>query len=379
MHILILPSWYPNKNSRISGIFFKEQAEALAKQNLKIGCISINESSLRYIFSKKEVSFDYYDKNINGVQTIGLMYPIANRFKNLRKFIRLIIFKRLFKKYIYKYGKPDLIHLHSFLYGEFAIWIKKTYNINYIVTEHSSGFARKLYTKNELAYAKKIFSNSKYNIAVSNEFKKTLEKLYSIKFYYIPNPINTDFFVPSIKKDNKFKFINIGFLNKNKNQDMLIKAFTKAFGKNEDILLTTVGSGEEYNNLSTLIKELNMQNRIKLYGEASREEVLKLLQASDRFVLSSKYETFGVAVIEAMSCALPVVATKCKGPESIIVNNNLGKLVDINIDSLANGMVESYNSNYDKSYIRKYAVDNFSYKAVTNKLLKVYKKCIKIN
>lgn len=373
MHILVLPSWYPNKNNSLTGIFFKEQAEALAKQDIDVGCIAINESSPRYMFSKKKFIFDFEDKNINGINTISVLYPIPNRFKSLRSIVRQIVFKILFAKYIKKYGNPDIVHLHSFLYGELAIWIKRKYGINYIVTEHSSGFVRDLYNKKELTFAKEVFINSKYNICVSNEFKKSLEKKFSVKFDYIPNTIDTEYFVPKITQKDSFNFINIAFLNKNKNQYMLIEAFLKAFPNNKDVTLTVVGSGSEYEKLEKLTEKLNMHQQINLYGVADRKEVLKLLQNSDALILSSQYETFGVVIIEAMSCGLPVLATKCGGPESIVVDDKLGKLVDININDLSLGMLDVYSKKYDSEYIRNYVIDNFSHDVVSLKLIKIYK------
>jgi len=375
LHILIIPSWYLTINNQLSGVFFKEQAEALAKQDIKIGCIAINESSLRYVFSQKETSFSFYEKNVNSVRTISVLYPIANRWNRLRNFIRKFVFKIIFKKYIKKYGKPDLVHLHSFLYGDLAIWIKKKYGINYIVTEHSTGFARDLYNKKELTFAKEVFVNSKYNICVSNEFKKLLETIFDVEFNYIANVIDTEYFVPKSREAGNFRFINIGFLDKKKNQYLLIEAFTKAF-IHKDVILIIVGSGAEYDTLKNLIKKLNMEKQIKLYGKAKREEVLNLLQGADSFVLASEYETFGVVLIEAMSCGLPVVATRCGGPESIVINEKLGNLVDINIDTLAKGMLDVYGKEYDSSYIRRYVIDNFSEKVISEKLLNIYTQLI---
>ena len=136
--------------------------------------------------------------------------------------------------------------------------------------------------------------------------------------------------------------------------------------------LTIVGNGPEYSSLKNLIKKLNMEEKIFLYGKANREEVKMLLQKSDAFVLSSQYETFGVVVIEAMSCGLPVVATKCGGPESIIVNDKLGKLVDIDVQSLSEGMKEVFLKTYNGDYIRKYVIDNFSGNIISKKLIDIY-------
>jgi glycosyltransferase involved in cell wall biosynthesis len=177
------------------------------------------------------------------------------------------------------------------------------------------------------------------------------------------------------KNQNEFKFINIAFLDKKKNQNMLIYAFEKAFKDKPDIKLTIVGNGLEYNNLFNLIKELNMEKQISLYGKANRDEVKKLLQNSDVFVLSSKYETFGVAVVEAMACGLPVVSTKCGGPESIIIDDRLGYLSDLNVNDLSNKILE-INQNRDKfnsKYIREYIENNFSEKFVVSKLQEIYR------
>jgi len=148
------------------------------------------------------------------------------------------------------------------------------------------------------------------------------------------------------------------------------------FYAKKDVRLTIIGSGSEYDNLNSLIQKLNMQQQIKLYGIASRKEVLERLQNSDVFVSSSHYETFGVVIIEAMSCGLPVVATKCGGAESIVVDDKLGKLVDININDLSLGMLAVYNKKYDSKYIRNYVIDNFSADVVSSKWMQVYRQCL---
>ena len=160
---------------------------------------------------------------------------------------------------------------------------------------------------------------------------------------------------------------------------MLIKAFIKAFINMPKVKLTIVGNGLEYNNLKLLINKENMNKQISLYGKANRNEVKTLLQESDAFVLSSEYETFGVVIIEAMACGLPVVSTKCGGAESIINSEKLGVLAEINIDSLASELLYLYNNkeSFDKNYIREYIEYNFSEKAIVNKLNTLYKSILK--
>ena len=380
MHILILPSWYVNSYNSLSGIFFKEQAEALAKYNNKVGVIAIQEIGIRQILKQKKIDFGSRVVIENDVVTYSIQYPGIPKLETIRRKIKEIIFKNIFNNYVKENGLPEIVHLHSFMAGELAIWIKENYRIPYVVTEHFSGFLRNLISLKDLEKAKKVFKKSDCNIAVSKQFSLLLENKFNLTFEYVPNSVNIDFFnlQESIQKDT-YAFINIAFLDRNKNQDMLIKAFTKAFKNKVKINLIIVGDGPEYSNLDSLIKELNMENQISLYGRANRDEVKTLLQKSDVFVLSSQYETFGVVVIEAMACGLPVVATKCGGPESIIESDKVGLLSGISEIELSEKLKELYNNrlSYDKKNIRKYIEENFSQEAIVRKLELIYERVLK--
>lgn len=375
MKILIIPSWYPNSLNSLGGIFFKEQAEALAKHGHDISVLCINQYSVREILKYKKIVFKNNDFIENYVDTYTVEYPYIPKLHTLRDYISLYLFKIKFKKYVEKNGLPDIIHVHSFAAGKYALWLKENYNIPYVVTEHFSGFARGLLSGSQLLIAEKIFKNSSTNIAVSYEFQNLLEDKFNVEFKYIPNIVNIDFFNPLNKpKNNIFRFINVASLDENKNQKMLIQSFAKVF-KDKNIRLTIVGDGPELLSLKNLIDELQMQEQITLFGRANREEVKTIMQESDAFVLSSQYETFGVVVIEAMACGLPVIATKCGGPESIVQDERVGVLCDIDENSLSEAMKYLYENRdtYDSEYIAKYTKENFSEEVVCKQLEIIYK------
>jgi glycosyltransferase involved in cell wall biosynthesis len=118
-----------------------------------------------------------------------------------------------------------------------------------------------------------------------------------------------------------------------------------------------------------------MNEQIELFGSATREEVKDLLCQSDCFVLSSKVETFGVVLIEAMSCGLPVLSTKCGGPESIITNDDLGILC--NQEELSEKMKNISQETFSGDTIRKYVVDSFSNSSLSQQLKIIYLDCKK--
>lgn len=379
MHILILPTAYPNIYNDHSSIFVQDQAEALSKNGVNVSVVGAIPISFKYILKHRFLKFGIYEYKKNSVNVRLFLFPSVPKMRFLSNFIRDKINKSLLRRY-YESHQIDLIHLHNSVAGNIVILMKEQYNIPYMVTEHSSAFARGLVSQREMKKYKWVYQKSSYNIAVSKTFCRLVEDIFDLEFNYLPNVVNSEYFSPkedASKKD--FQFINIANLNKNKNQILLIRAFSKLFSENKNIKLSILGGGLEYKNLQNEIDTLHMQEQINLFGFAPREQVLEQLQHSDAFVLSSKYETFGVVLIEAMSCGLPVIATKCGGPESIIENDELGILVENDdLEELSNAMKYVYENRekYESKKIRNYVVDNFSEKAISTKLINIYKKVL---
>ena len=80
--------------------------------------------------------------------------------------------------------------------------------------------------------------------------------------------------------------------------------------------------------LEALVQEKALTEQVTFLGSLTREQVRQEVSEADAFVLSSEYETFGVVVIEALALGKPVIATRCGGPESIVVPS-VGYLVEI--------------------------------------------------
>lgn len=378
MHILIIPSWYPTKDNPIAGIFFKEQAEALAEKIDKVGVLIIREISilnLREIIKEKIFLYKFNITNTSSAREFELIYITFPKIKFIKKLQNNIFSKLAIKKYITQYGKPDLCHLHSYSRGDTALMIKQRYKIPFVITEHFSGFARRIIDDKGMEFAKNVFRNAEKRIAVSKKFADLLYNVTGQNFIYIPNMTDPFYFtiVNNKGKSRDFVFLNIASLDENKNHYMLLEAFAEKFKYKKNVKMIIAGKGPLEIKLKAKAKELKIEEKVVFFGPASREQVKQLFHSSDAFVLSSKYETFGVVLIEALSCGLPVIATKCGGPESIVVEEGIGELVDIDKDALANAMEKVYSKKYDSEYIRKYAIENFSKEAVTSELIEVYK------
>ena len=107
-----------------------------------------------------------------------------------------------------------------------------------------------------------------------------------------------------------------------------------------------------------------LTSRVLLKGPVSREKISYFLNISNFFISTSLHETFGVSIIEAMSCGLPVISTFSGGPESIIINNNNfknGFLCEMSEENIKQSMIDIYDSNFDRNKIRNKIKENFSY------------------
>ncbi|MCY8826927.1 glycosyltransferase family 4 protein [Bacillus atrophaeus] len=132
--------------------------------------------------------------------------------------------------------------------------------------------------------------------------------------------------------------IAAGRLAEQKGFDLLIKSFSKVVEKHPDWILKIYGIGSEKNNLLDIILKEGLYNNVFLMGATNN--IQKELARSSIYVLSSRFEGFGMVIVEAMQCGVPVVSFDCpKGPSEIIKSGIDGILVENgNIEKLANSI-----------------------------------------
>jgi glycosyltransferase involved in cell wall biosynthesis len=116
-------------------------------------------------------------------------------------------------------------------------------------------------------------------------------------------------------------------------------------------------------------------------GMMSNSEVRDRMQQCDALVLASRSESFGMVLIEAMSCGKPVIATRCGGPEEIVTAET-GILVAVDDPhALADGIVRMAQTlhTFDPQRIAAYAAHHFGPQAVVQQLEQVYTEAITVS
>lgn len=381
MHILILASGYPNDFSPYQGIFFRDQAESLAgnKQN-RIGVIAVVPIPITSVLKAKRLAFGLVKSHENGVQAIVrtfLNIPKLHRYR-IQKSRKLAV--KLLSDYLAEFGKPDIIHVHGYQAGLQALDAKEKFGIPYVVTEHSSQFIDQIVPAGLESFAETVFKQADTAIAVSEPFAKILSAHYSREFVTIPNVVDTAVFHidPYAAKRKEFTFFLAASFVVEKNHPLLIEAFSRVQATYPQCRLRLAGGGAGMDAIKALVTALKMDKQVDFLGMLPRTEIVREMQQMDAFVLSSKVETFGVVLIEALSCGKPVISTRCFGPESIVTSPEIGILCDPDPEALAAAMIRMITdyAAYDPEVIRKYAIDRFSNDVVMNQLMECYHKVV---
>jgi len=381
MKILFVTRGFPSDGDPMDGNYEAVQAKAIAAKGHEVSVIGIHYRNVTQIFKMGRVRHRVVDGvHVYECTRMHLYNPIINSSWAKRKFLQFQ-FRQVFKKYLKEKGMPDIVHAHIVLWAAPAICVKTEYHLPLVITEHWSKMFEEVIPPNiqEKTFA---YQYADRIISVSDVLAEHLRQYCNVQSIVIRNMVANHFFDKSKEKTNggEFKFIAVGNLLEIKRFDLLIEAFASC-NFPEDVVLNIVGEGSDRPLFEKKIKDCKVEGQVKLLGVKTPEEVSDLLCHSDCFTLSSRLETFSIALIEAMAKGLPVIATKCGGPETFVRPED-GLLVEKeNVEELAKAMkyMKDHSQEYDSDEIRRHCRDNFSQDVIADKIIEVYKQVLKEN
>ncbi len=246
--------------------------------------------------------------------------------------------------------KYDLAFLHGFSFlSDFALLTKPLHKTKLFFITHGGIFHTKKHS-----FLKKIYFNylapfllsfSEGVIAVSNQDKETFRKIVpENKIKTIENGIDfSRFSIVSTEKKDKYSFVYLGRLSRNKQIDKLILLFEKLV--NEDQRYTLHIIGPDFDNLKKELKDLiyekNLQYNIFLHGPLAQKDINTIFSKSLYFISASAYEGFGLTAIEAMAARSILFLNKIPTFEKLISSTKAGVLLDFSdLDSCKKKILE---------------------------------------
>lgn len=377
--ILVLASWFPNKDDLFNGDFVERHVKASALYQ-----------PVQLIFIKKSDSLkngeEYIEKTVEGNLVCfkayyGCKHPIKiiEQFLSNRKYNALQ--KKLMATVIGEYGLPSVVHVHMAMKaGPGALYLRKKYSIPYVVTENWTGY-----------YPTSVPNISDYNtwyrwklrnvltgadlfLPVTQDLGSLVSKtVRSLKYQVVPNVVDTEkFYYQPSGREQRFRFIHASYLNYQKNPEAILRATARLVKEGYQFDLWLVG--RKAPELEELAHTLHIESFITFKEAIPYSEVADLMRESSALLLFSRFENLPCVALEALCSGLPVVSSRVGGIHEVIDESN-GLLVDpSNENELAiamKSMIENYHQ-YNRVNIASRASDKFSYQVVGKTFKDIY-------
>ncbi len=372
MKVLIVSRIYPDEYGFQGGIFIHNQARVLKNKGINVAVLFLDYRSLR---KKRPFGFSIY--NLDDIEVFRVAIP-CGPFGLLTNTAFPMI-DSIFARFVFsKWGVPDILHAHCWNSGIDAKRISQGWKIPYVITEHGSDVLMHKLNCIEKKKACAVYRDAQTVICVSNKLKQSLRAYSDREVLVIPNVIPDYMKITcnNIDKSNSsFRFVTVCNLVESKRVDLIIKSLAVLSKDFDNLELWIVGDGKQDKYLRELVAATTNSKNIVFLGRLANSQLPQIYAKCDCFVLASNYETFGVVYIEAMACGLPVIATKCGGPEEF-VNETNGIMIDINNEEeLSFAMREMLNAKnrYNSDIISSNVINKFGGRAVGEKLLFIYK------
>lgn len=177
--------------------------------------------------------------------------------------------------------------------------------------------------------------------------------------------------------EKKKYILNVATLESEKGQDILLKAFAKIATDFPDVSLVLIGRpGGSEHQIRQLIDVLRLSQRVHLYEGLPHAQVLSYMEKAMIFVLPSRHEAFGIVILEAGACGVPVIASNVGGIPEILIHDKTGKLcASEDIHSFADELRSLLTSTEVRKKLgenlKKHVFENFSWQNTCQKYLDI--------
>jgi glycosyltransferase involved in cell wall biosynthesis len=295
------------------------------------------------------------------------------------------------------YCKIIHAHGHPYLTSLAAGKLAKVYGKPFVLTQHNTfieynNMFDEVERLNDLTVGKQNLREADRIIAVSGATKDYVLSLGAKpkKVKVLHNGVDLEKFRPRAKKREEMRrklgisesaivVLTVRRLVYKNGVDTLIEGANIAVKKNPRIVFLAVGKGPDSDGVKLRIQQLGIEDNFKLAGFVSDADLPSYYNAADLFVLPSKSgEGLPLVALEAMACALPVIATDVGGIREVL-KDDYGKLVPPNQpEALAEAVLDFAAQDFSqrKLELRAMMEEKFSWDTNVERLIEIYKELI---
>jgi teichuronic acid biosynthesis glycosyltransferase TuaC len=304
---------------------------------------------------------------------------------------RRLLFTRAWRFYLTALQRamtapPDLIHAHlAYPDGLAATHLGRQLGCPVVISVHGHD-VRELPDANP-RWRRLVAAALKESSAVIASSADVRARLLDLgtpksKIHFVPQGVDCQLFRPNRSRAagaDGWQLLYVGRFDTRKGLGVLLEAIALLRRKREDFRLKLIGGSPvsgATDAFRTHAASLELTDCVEFADEQPWTAIPAQMAAADLLVLPSFYDSFGIVLIEAMACGLPVVATRCGGPEDL-VTNEVGRLVEVgNAESLAAGIeavLDQYDR-YDREEIRRRAEERYDYRQLAAHIVEIYAK-----
>ena len=274
-------------------------------------------------------------------------------------------------KIIQRQIKPDVIHCHDSISGPILMFDRRP----------------RIHTVHDTVYSTRCYGFFDYIVAISDSVKEhVLDTFKTDKIKTIYNGI--DFSLIDTRNryvdDDTFKMVIVSRLvHVKKGHDLLLKAMNRLKPKtNKKLMLDIVGDGASREYLFNMVEDLGLSENVCFLGAKERSWVYKHLKDYDLLVQPSRYEGFGLTIVEGFAAKIAVLASDIDGPKEILDDGKYGYTFQSeNLDSLCDTLKDIINKpaqlmwkkiENDYTYMKR----NFSIETTAKNYVELYRQLL---
>ena len=373
MKVAIVPSWYNSDRAPSRGNFVRDQALALARRGLSVSLVVFDRDARgRPLQVRRSVE--------DGLPHVRIAVP-SPWHRLLGFYAPGILAHRL--QTVLQHEMPDVVHAHAVRSGGVVVdrWLSGR-SVPWCLTEHSSPLRAFWWTSHGRRQIDRAYLNAARLFGVSNSLVDEMRQLFPIgaaNATLLYNGIDTDLFTPGEGRPHAAaRLLFVGGLVPQKGISDLLRAVA-TLPRENGWTLSLIGAGPLEAALRNEAGALGIADRLHWLGSVPHEAMPPIYAGHDLLVVSSRAETFSLVSAEALACGLPVVATRCGGPEEVIGPLGLPLVPPGDAEALARAILEMLDRlpAFDREGAVRSIAERFSMSALAARLEAIYSQMVR--